>query len=490
MHSINDPVELRKNSAMPDQPNIILISSDQHRWDSLGCAGHPCVRTPHLDQLAYGGVRFASAYSDAPVCIPARTTLITGVKSTTYGCPYYAEDFRIERDRTQFLGSLLTAAGYQTALVGKRHWHTAEDFRAGFETVIPTERCSRQQQLALGRDGWTFGTGANELSPTLSPLPPELHSTDWIVDRCIEIVREREAGQPLFLWCSMDDPHPPLAIHEPYYSMYDHSPIPDPAIGSWEDAADCPVQQFGHRTAYNSKPMGADELRKARGVYYGMITNIDHQLGRLFGYLMTQGLWDETWIVYTTDHGEHLGDHYDIAKSSFYNSAARLPFIVRPPRSLQSEGGGWVSDALVELADLLPTFCSLAGAATPDGVDGADLTDLILGRTDRVRDRLFGAIDDQHMVHDGTHKYLYFTADGREQLFDHAADPNDMTNIAASHPEIVAAMRQALVDRLQSVHSPDVIDGALRNDGQTKRDAQALRRYNPLGWTAMGQALE
>ncbi|HDZ21515.1 hypothetical protein LCGC14_0124330 [marine sediment metagenome] len=475
---------------MANQPNILFITSDQHRWDSLGCAGHPCVRTPHLDQLAYEGVRFENAYVDCPVCIPARTTLITGVKSSTYGCPYYGEEFRIQRDRSQFLGSLMTRAGYQTALVGKRHWHTAEDFRAGFETVIPTERCNRQQQLHLGRDGWVFGTGANELHPTLSPLPPELYSTDWIVDRCIEIHREREKDQPFFLWCSMDDPHPPLAIHEPYYSMYDNSPIPEPAIGTWEDADDCPVQQFGHRTAYNSKPMGWDELRKARGVYYGMITNIDHQLGRLFGYLMTQGLWDDVWIVYTTDHGEHLGDHYDIAKSSFYNSAARLPLIVRPPRALQSEKGGWVSDALVELADLLPTFCNLAGADVPDDVDGVDLSALIAGQTSSVRDRLFGAIDDQHMVHDGTHKYLYFTADGREQLFDHNADPNDLNDIASSNESIVATMRQSLIDRLKSINSPDLTNGALRNDGYTEKNAQALRRYNPLGWGGMGRALE
>ena len=475
---------------MADQPNILFITSDQHRWDSLGCAGHPCVRTPHLDQLAYEGVLLANAYSDCAVCIPARTTIITGVKSSTYGCPYYGDDFRIQRDRSQFLGSLMTRAGYQTALVGKRHWHTSDDFRAGFETVIPIDRCQRQQLLHVGRDGCVFGTAANELHPTLSPLPPELYSTDWIVDRCIEIVREREKDRPLFLWCSMDDPHPPLAIHEPYYSMYDNSPIPAPAIGNWEDADHCPVQQFGHRTAYNSKPMGWDELRKARGVYYGMITNIDHQLGRLFGYLMTHGLWDDLWTVYTTDHGEHLGDHYDIAKSSFYNSAARLPFIVRPPRSLQSDTGGWVSDALVELADLLPTFCKLAGADVPDDVEGIDLSPLIAAQTPGVRNHLFGAIDDQYMVHNGAHKYLYFTADGTEQLFDHQADPNDLNDIAASQDKTVTALREALVDRLRSINSPDLIDNALRNDGQTGKDPQAGRRWNPLGWSIMGRTLE
>jgi arylsulfatase len=472
------------------QPNIVFITSDQHRWDSMGCVEHPCVRTPHLDQLAYEGVRFDNAYADAPVCIPARTTMITGIRSSTYGMPHYADEHRLEHDRDKFLGSLMTQAGYQTALVGKRHWHTDEDFRAGFETVIPMERLERLQQLHLGREGAVFSTGANELAPTLSHLPPELYSTDWLVDRCIEIIRERQKDQPLFLWCSMVDPHPPLAIHEPYYSMYDHSPIPEPAIGDWEDADDCPVQQFGHRRAYNAGPVGDDELRKARGVYYGMITNMDHQLGRLFGCLMNEGMWEDTWIVYTTDHGEHLGDHYDIAKSSFQNSAARLPFIVRPPRALQDPAGGWVSDALVELADLLPTFCGIAGVDAPDDVEGLDLSAHMLGGPAPARELLFGAIDNQHMVHDGEHKYLYFTSDGCEQLFDHANDPNDLRNIAKEHPEKVATLRAGLVERLKSIDSPDLVDGKLRNDGITEKSVREGRRWNPSGWGAMGRTLD
>jgi len=472
------------------QPNILFITADQHRWDTLGCAGHPCVRTPHLDRLAYEGVRFENAYSDCPVCIPARTTMITGVKSSTYGCPEYADKFRIQRAPDAFLGSLMTQAGYQTALVGKRHWHTDTSFKAGFETVIPIERCKREQQLHVRRDGYVFGVGANELHPTLSPIPPELYGTDWIVDHCIEYVRERQKNRPFFLWSSFVDPHPPFAIHEPFYSMYDHSPIPAPAIGTWEDAETCPVAQFNHRTAYNSKPMGWDELRKARGVYYGMITNIDHQLGRLFGYLQLHGLWDDLWVIYTTDHGEHLGDHYDIAKSSFYNSAARLPFLIRPPRALQRAHTGAASAALIELADLLPTFCRLAGIAAPEDVEGRDLVPLVMGEQRAVRDRLCGAIDAQHMVHDGRHKYLYFVKDGREQLFDHAADSNDLNDIAPALPEKVREMRQHLIERLHAINSPDLENGTLRNTGEAVKDTQAVRRRNSLGWTSAGRSLE
>ncbi len=118
------------------KPNVLFVTSDQHRADTLGCAGHPCVRTPHLDKLAQMGIRFDRAYADCPVCIPARTTLVTGIQAHVYGKPDYAIDYRIERRRELFLGSLLTQAGYQTQIMGKTHWHTEPSFRGGFEGVV------------------------------------------------------------------------------------------------------------------------------------------------------------------------------------------------------------------------------------------------------------------------------------------------------------------------------------------------------------------
>jgi len=471
------------------RPNILLVTSDQHRGDSLGCAGHPCVRTPHLDKLAAQGLRFDRAFSDCPICIPARTTLITGVKSSTYGCPTYGADFRIDRPREAFLGSLLTAAGYQTCLVGKTHWHTPPHFKAGFETLIPISRCKKQQQLWWRRPGNPLPNGANELNPSRSPLPPELYTTDWCIDRSLEWRAEREHDRPFFLWTSMTDPHPPLAIHEPYYSMYDRSPIPEPAIGDWvDDPERCPAEQREHRLMYNAGPYGPDELRHARGVYYGMITNLDHQLGRLLGYLQQQGLDRDTLVVYTTDHGEHLGDHRDAAKSSFYNAAARIPFIVKPPTDWAWNPGG-TSDALVELADLLPTFCELADADIPDDVEGRSLLPLGAGETERIRDVLFGQIDGRHMAHDADHKYIYHTMDGREQCFA-ADDRDDLQDLAPEQPERCAELRAALVRRLQHVDHDDVsATGDLRDDGRAARPESELRAMNPLGWGAMGRTL-
>lgn len=299
------------------QPNILFITSDQHRGDTLGCAGHPCVRTPHIDQLAYEGVLFDQCFSECPVCIPARTTLITGIQAHRYGSPGYNAEFRIDRQRDRFLGSLITAAGYQTCLLGKRHWHTEPSFRAGFETHIGHQRLNRARLRETGFRHGSTGLGANEIHAGLSHWPEHLHSVTWQVDETIDFLNAREKDQPFFVWYSTNSPHPPFQIHEPYWSMYDDAEIPEPVNAEWAATGRCPLAIEHHRMSYNPGPMRADELRKSRAVYYGMITHLDHQLGRLLGCLLANGLYENTWIVYSSDHGEFLGDFGNIAKSAF-----------------------------------------------------------------------------------------------------------------------------------------------------------------------------
>ena len=463
---------------MSKRPHILLITSDQHRADTLGCAGHPCVRTPHLDQLSYEGIRFNKAYVDCPVCIPARTTLVTGIQSHVYGMPAYAAHYRIERERDQFLGSLLTRAGYQTQIVGKTHWHTDPSFRAGFENVIGLEQWERQCELEMGRGTNLHGLGANEVHPANSLLPPHLNSSDWIVDRCLEVLEAREQDQPMFLWASFIAPHPPICVHEPYYSMYDNSPIPDAVTPPWIDADDCPLKQYEHRWAWNSGPMQPDELRKARAVYYGMITNLDHQLGRLFGTLMKHQMWGDTLVIYSSDHGEMLGDLGDFGKTSFYEASARVPFLVRPPRSWNLEPGR-VQNSLVEWADVLPTLCDVAGIAAPDDVTGHSLLPLIRGEAERVRSTLHGQIGNSHLFHDGRTKYLYGADDGSEQLFDTDTDPLDEHPLDDAARK--AAMRAQFVAHLREEGNAQLQDGELLNLGKRKRPRHELRASNVSG---------
>lgn len=465
------------------KPNIVLITSDHHRADSLGCMGHPCVRTPHLDMLAQEGILFTNAHTDCPVCIPARTTLLTGIQSHVYGMPSYAQEHRIDRDRQHFLGSLMARAGYQTCLVGKRHWHTAPSFRGGFETVVPMERLGKEQRNRIGRSPNLTGGGWNEFAPDLSRLPPELYSTNWFVDRAIEFVEERDRTQPFFLWTSLLDPHPPNIIHEPYYSMYDAEDIPTPVRPQWAAEETCPYPLRIIRYGNSHSGMKPSEMRKARGVFYGKITNLDHQLGRLFGTLMAEGIWQDTLLLYTTDHGEFLGDYGTFFMGALLEGAAHIPMIVRSPKWMHP-AAGTESKALVELADLLPTFCQIAGVEPPADATGTSLLGLIRGEQESVHDCLHGQIDNQHSFHDGRYKYLYFADDGSELLFDKDTDALDEHDLAADS-ELLDPIRRRFIEHLRDEGHAHLVDGKLLNLGRTVAPED---KVNISGWKGLQTA--
>ena len=462
---------------MPDpRPNILLITSDQHRADALGCAGHPSVDTPHLDLLAFQGTRFDNAYVDCPVCIPARTTLITGRRAHENGMADYAERYRVGRPREHFLGSLLTAAGYQTELVGKTHWHTETDFRGGFEHVTWLSGLKRQQLIETGRAGTLVGMGFNEVSPTRSQFPPHLHSTDWCVDRAMDFLATRERGQPFGLWVSLLDPHPPLTIHEPYFSLYAGAAMPEPVVADWVGTDAEPFDVWCARHITHKRPFTPAQVRRMREVYCGMVANLDHQLGRLLGQLQAAGDLDDTLIVYSSDHGEALGDFGCFGKRTFLECSARVPLIVRPPRGWDAPVGR-VSDELVEWADLLPTLCDAAGAAVPDDVTGRSLLPVVQGGSlgDHV---MHGQIATSHMLHDGRYKLMYCVDDGSSLCFDTTEDPHDEHPLDGEHP---TRLRHMLIEHLEGEGHEHVQDGALANLGRARPDAAELRAKDNFG---------
>jgi arylsulfatase A-like enzyme len=461
------------------KPNILFIISDQLRPDMLGCSGHPAIRTPHLDMLSKEGVLFNRAYTDCPICIPARTTMITGIQSHRYGMPSFAPEYRIDRERDQFLGAIMTRAGYQTRLIGKTHWHTEHDCRAGYECVISTD-IRHQEHLRKYGHSPSPGIGMNELTPMLSNCPEEMQDTNWCVQKGIDFLdQEHESDQPFFLCLSMEDPHPANVAREPYYSMYDHEPLPEPVNPAWagEDAPYA-LKQIRYSNAHEN--MNEYERRKAQGVYYGKVTNIDHQLGRLFGTLMRKGLWDNTIVVFTADHGEMLFDYGTCFKATFLDPAARLPFMMRFPAAMQTLRGAQI-DALVELADLLPTFCEIAEVKPPEDITGKSMMPLVTGEKTAIRETMHGQIDNSHMFIEGNYKYLYFADDGVELLFDKSVDPMDEFNLAADE-SLIAPIREHFIAHLAAENSSQLSDGRLLNLHKTDDDVD---KYSSLSWKAL-----
>lgn len=460
--------------------NILFITTDQQRPE-FGLTGHPCLRTPHLDALSTEGVVFNQAYTDCPVCIPARTTMITGIQSHIYGMPNYAANHRINRDREKFLGSLMTKAGYQTRLIGKTHWHTDKDFRAGFETLLGNKVRERERDRKYGYIP-SHGIGANDITPMRNNGPDDANEIDWCVQKSIDFLNdERDSSQPFFLWTSMVSPHPANSVKEPYYSMYDDEDIPEPVFPEWAEDETCPYSIQAIRIGNSFKTMTGKAKRKARGVYYGMITQIDHQLGRLFGALIRNGLWDNTIIIFTTDHGEMLFDYGTCFKATFLEPSARLPFMVRLPKSLNPLQNKQ-SNALVELADLLPTFCDIAGIEPPDDVTGKSIIPIMTREKEKVRDNLHGQIDNSHMFHTGKYKYLYFADDGKELLFDKENDLMDEHNLA-DNADLINPIREEFIQHLKNENHEHLKNGKLLNLNKKIKEKDYT---NVISWLGLG----
>ncbi len=433
------------------RPNILLITTDQQRGDCLGCDGHPVLETPYLDQLAGEGVRFRRAYSAVPACTPARAAILTGMDQWHHGRLSMAGSDALEFPAT--LPGELARAGYHTQAVGKMHFFPQRRLY-GFHHMVLDESGRRYGRFESDYHRWfeahkagsygyrDHGVDWNSWMARPSHLPEHLHPTHWTAEEGIHFLQQRDPSKPFFLWLSFARPHSPYDSPMPYYSMYAESPrIPEPYRGEW--AAEFARPDPDVNAAFTLR--SPTEVRRARAAYYGNITCIDHQIGRV---LYELAAWDRreldnTLILFTSDHGDMLGDHHHWRKTYGYEGSSRVPLICRWPRAWGMPRGE-VSDGVVELRDVMPTLLEAAGAAIPPSVDGRSLGDLARGATD-WRPYIQGEYTacyrfDQGMqfVTDGAEKYIWFHHTGRERFFDLRRDPGECLDLA---PDPAAAPR-------------------------------------------------
>jgi len=456
---------------MSERPNILLITTDQQRFDTIAALGNRHIHTPHLDWLADEGIAFTRAYSDAPVCMPARATIMTGKHGFNSGLTGNQTSFS-PMQRYPTLPALLTRAGYQTRAQGKMHFHPMRA-HYGFEYVeLPMEyyrECRRHPQCGLPKE---HGVGENEMTPVISTVH-ELHSlTNWTVRRSIDFLETRDDTRPFFLWTSFTKPHPPWDPCANYWALYQGRPVPDPVFGDWSASLEKMPQGFLAPTYLlnNAWRMSPEQLRDARRAYYACITHIDYQLGLLFARLREMGLLRNTWIVFTTDHGEMLGDHHMGAKSVFLEGSAHIPLLIRPPADSwdPKPHAGKKVETLVTLADLLPTLLAIAGVTPPADLDGADLMSFV-DRPDVERD-FYGVCDSYYCLIRGRRKYLWAARGGEELLFDLERDPMERENLAgtAAASGELAELRRELIRRMAAHNSRHVADGRLKPDPAVK----------------------
>jgi arylsulfatase A-like enzyme len=456
---------------------MIYIVADQWRGDCLGVyKNHHPVMTPHLNQLACEGVNYRHGYADCPICMPQRATMLTGKTGSQSRCiTNFDTNSAPSIDPLQTLpGRLTKEAGYQTKAIGKMHFapHRA---RHGFEhvTLHPDDYLWWLEEQGQGGTFRGHGLGGNEVYPTGAITDQRYYHTTWIIDQAIRFLEQRDPANPFFLYIIFEAPHSPFDPPPPYDRMYDNFTIPEPIEGNWREN-DYPASFQAKRLGGKYEYMQPEAIAETRRRYYGQMSHIDYQLGRLFGSLQTHGIDHETAIAFTSDHGECLGDHGIFAKHNFLESAARVPFILRLPAQFRDKYETAQADTPVLTADLCPTFLDMAGLTPAANTDGQSLLQT------NQREFIFGETPETAMALGRGYKYIYYIAGGSEQLFNIHQDSDDRENLAHSEAcaSTQAELKARLIDYLSRNKSPMVQNGALVNQ-PVNIDTEWLRRMNP-----------
>lgn len=478
------------------RPNILLITSDQQRADVVGPAAPSFMMTPHFDLLCREGITFSRAYAQSPLCVPSRVSIMTGLSPFTHGMVTNGETSRVI-DRLTSLPARLHALGYQTAAIGKMHFGP-QRARHGFDEMILPE----DYYLAMDSSGYALrpmrhGLGQNEFYPGMATVPEALTLTAWIADQAARYIRDRrDPTVPFFLWVSFSKPHPPLDPPEPYASMYKQAAIPEPFVGHWRDSQACPPAFWKYQVKQGYDTLSPEVIRAARVAYYGLITQIDYSMGRVLSALQDLSLLDDTCILYTSDHGEFLGDHRAAQKSFFYEPSAHIPMVLRLPQTYADRHAGETCAALVTHSDIMSTFLDVAGADCPSDLD-TDQSRSLWGMARRSipwRSRIEGTCYDAAVAREGVPmyyallqdhwKYIWYPDGGIEQLFDIAADPHEITNLAGDpgYDSTLQEMHSVAVDSQQAAAVGLTGAGGLVAQD---RDDSTEAFWRNLGWPGL-----
>ena len=469
---------------MSEKPNVILMMVDQLRYDSLGINGNPVVSTPNLNMMADQGYNFDNAYSATPTCIPARAALLTGLSQENHKRVGYQDDIDWEYDQT--IAKEFTQAGYQTEAIGKMHVHPQRN-RLGFEHVLLHDGYlheSRKYQKSSGTQfeqtddylKWLKLTGGSHLDISETGLDcnswvarpwigeERLHPTNWVVSESIDFLKRRDPTKPFFLKMSFARPHSPLDPPDYYFNMYmnQQDKFPKIAVGDWasEIGKDSDYSTIALKGIYNE-----DEMNRMRAGYYGLITHIDHQIGRFLVALTENDLDRNTIIIFLSDHGDQLGEHHLFRKAYAYQGSVHIPFFIYDPGDL-IKGDSRRIEEIVELRDVYPTLISLATKGKVDNIDGLDLSGTIENNEETRPylhgEHFLGEASNQYIVTKDW-KYIWHSTTGEEQLFDLKHDPyeeKDLGGIAVFNKQ-KEELKQLLITELMNREEGFVKEGQL-----------------------------
>jgi len=441
------------------------------RGDALRCDGNPYIDTPNIDYLAACGTRFRHAYSACPSCLPARATIMTGMNQWHTGILGMGlGQGPIPDDYPHTLAGELTRAGYQTHLVGKGHF-SPQRASMGFESreLDESGRMFKEGMQDEYRQ-WFDREKKRDITPDdhgvdwnswlARPWHTEeyLHPTAWTMSRAIHFLAQRDFKRPFFLNISFARPHSPYVPPEYYFNRYYFSKTPPPHIGEWAVMHDVPEEAVDPN-AWRGKRT-PEEIHRARSGYYGEISFIDTQIGRLMNWLHRHqpDTLRRTLFIFTSDHGDMQGDHHLWRKTYAYEGSARIPFIVVPPRD-GLRATRKVADEPVELRDIMPTILDAAQIPIPKTVDGQSVLPLTRGQNSGWREYIHGEhsqcyspVQEMQYVTDGRRKLIWFPRTNTMQFFDLEIDPGECHDLISdpARQNEVKLWRDRLIAELEA----------------------------------------
>lgn len=439
---------------MNKKPNILIIHADQHRWDCLGAYGNKEIRTPNIDNLARDGVLYRNSFCPFPVCTPSRYSLISGLYVHQH--MGYSNHCTLPPALDTF-PKILRSGGYKTKAVGKMHF-TPTYLDVGFDEMVLSEqdgpgrhdddyhRWLREQGLVDGIDLMDQVKEYRDQAPqeywdkfgaVRSDLGEEHHSTTWIAERAMETIKDWDEEGNL-LMVGFIKPHHPFDPPAPWDAMYNPEELT--LLPGWTDTIN-EIDTKLHPGYFPYEPLNKEQLEIVMAHYYASISQIDHHVGRIVDALKEKGLYDNTLIIYTSDHGDYMGYRHLLLKGGYmYDPLVKVPLIVKYPGSLRA---GEVNEGLVSNIDMGPTILSLAGCEYSRSMSGLDMTKEIEGHN-----MVFCEDGRQFMVRSKKRKLLYFRDSAKCQFFNLENDPLEMENLY-NHPdyqEEIIAYRLALGD--------------------------------------------
>mgnify|MGYP001822635558 CR=1 FL=1 len=448
--------------AAADKLNVLFLISDDLGAQALGCYGNKDVQTPNIDALAKRGMRFTNAYCQFPVCGPSRAALMSGLYPQQNGVVGNSSSDKL----TSRLGKRPTVAeyfkaqGYHSARVSKiYHMRVPGDITAGVDgpdhaaswtekfncqgpewyTEGPKEHLSNER-LNFDKDkhyGLGFGTAFYVVRGEGDGSEQADHQAAAKASELLETQRRN----PFVLAVGFVRPHVPLVAPEKFYEPYppQKMTLPEAVANDWDD-----IPKAGLSKTSGMKGDAAKQ-KKTLAAYYASVSYMDAQVGKVLEALEENGLRDNTIVVFTADHGYHLGEHDFWQKMSLHEESARVPIIIAGPGIDPGE-----SASLVEAIDLYPTWCELAGLPVPDHCVGKSLIPVLKDPTAEVRDMAYCFKGSGHLIRTKRWAYMQYRTDA-EELYDMGQDPKQFTNLAMTRPEVVKEMRERLANKLATM---------------------------------------